>query len=948
MIKVGSQILALPKGKMTYILQQSRKSGICQQDVPMMLDTIHQCPSVPTKCGNEMYGRFTLISLIFVLEKAFPINGVYPVFGLEDKSCLIPPVPESGSKVIPEMLIRTTIQAYTFDSYKLRLRIIFANMWRMLAGGMQKGVIFRELMAASLKVDECHVAQPSELCFASSPGTGTERLLDTHFSNMVIGGIHSIYPILQRQDQVKTDDFVGCIKEFKVNGIRLDPDQAITSYNIKKRCSRLEPMCHNSTCMNNDLCTDHWFFYICQCMKGFTGPHCEQKISALIAIQFDGKSRLDYIIKESFKRKIMKEHLEMPTDKRTIPMNVSSMEIKFLTRKMNGLLVHIQEGTSYTSIKIFGGKLLYTSETGQEGYTQLAMDEITVSDGQWHLLALERDVSSTKILLDNQHFKNVTSLTQDFGSSNVEIIYLGGMPYSHSRFGNEPGFDGCIEYFMYNNMALPFSGMNEMAVIHFHQHSVQVKCTEQESCSSMYCSGESVAIACLTHPCHNGGTCFFSEDGVNYCICKFFFTGPLCELCLTEANEVTACGEMESSIPYWALAVSVPAVLSFSALVIIAYMKYKRTSNEDEREKRRTLALCEKGKDNKAFEFDDTCVTNIDVAQDPERQSGVIKGKNGQNAKWSECHESEHYNLDKTSSISLFGNIDITLCHPVSNPENMCQTSSRTELQSLETNMSATNLTNAELSMKKTLAGLPPFLREHMSVGYREHLQVTKLATTVTSSCPSQKRSLAVEEAQHSGKQYSESQLMYGSVPIRHKYGTPMALSSEEVEKIYAPRLSMANITTAQNVAYQNAMMHRKSQMIFTSTEKEVDTLSSDSDSYSSFTCSEYGCDKEAFFLYDHSNVTMCRKQIAVGDATTENHKTNKSDVCQTITWNLDEDTNQSASFCSHSAINISGNWKNLINIGPRLEDYVEVFKDLAEIPFKLKKGQTVISRNKQ
>lgn len=52
-------------------------------------------------------------------------------------------------------------------------------------------------------------------------------------SNLTFGGITSIDVILQRQ--IRTHDFVGCMRNIKVNNIGLDVFKSLTFYNVLDR-----------------------------------------------------------------------------------------------------------------------------------------------------------------------------------------------------------------------------------------------------------------------------------------------------------------------------------------------------------------------------------------------------------------------------------------------------------------------------------------------------------------------------------------------------------------------------------------------------------------------------------------------------------------------------------------------------------------------------------------
>ena len=58
------------------------------------------------------------------------------------------------------------------------------------------------------------------------------RTLDVGGSNVTFGGLRTVEFILQHPAQIKTHDFVGCIRNIHVNGFLLRAAMALATYNI--------------------------------------------------------------------------------------------------------------------------------------------------------------------------------------------------------------------------------------------------------------------------------------------------------------------------------------------------------------------------------------------------------------------------------------------------------------------------------------------------------------------------------------------------------------------------------------------------------------------------------------------------------------------------------------------------------------------------------------------
>lgn len=68
------------------------------------------------------------------------------------------------------------------------------------------------------------------------------------------------------------------------------------------------------------------------------------------ALSLVGRGRLDYMINQNKKRDyLLRQSLKrLPPD----PVSASSLDIKFRTRSKNGILIHVQESSNYTTVKV--------------------------------------------------------------------------------------------------------------------------------------------------------------------------------------------------------------------------------------------------------------------------------------------------------------------------------------------------------------------------------------------------------------------------------------------------------------------------------------------------------------------------------------------------------------------------------------------------------------------
>lgn len=76
-------------------------------------------------------------------------------------------------------------------------------------------------------------------------------------------------------------------------------------------------------------------------------------MTADTALSLDGTGRLDYALKQGPKRDVLLgRSLRGATSD---PVGPSSLEVKFRTRSKAGTLLHVQESSNYTTVKVRGG-----------------------------------------------------------------------------------------------------------------------------------------------------------------------------------------------------------------------------------------------------------------------------------------------------------------------------------------------------------------------------------------------------------------------------------------------------------------------------------------------------------------------------------------------------------------------------------------------------------------
>ncbi|XP_030594964.1 protocadherin Fat 4 [Archocentrus centrarchus] len=472
------------------------------------------------------------------------------------------------------------------------------TMIKVSDGQFHTVIARRAGMAASLTVDLCGDDQEPGYCAVSNVAVHTDWILDVQPNRLSVGGVRSIEPVLHRRGQVATHDFVGCIMEFAVNGRPLEPSQALASHGILDRCPRLEGACSTSPCRHGGTCVDRWSWQQCQCVDGFTGKFCEKYMTADTALSLDGTGRLDYTLKQGPKRDVLlRRSLQGATSD---PVGPSKLEVKFRTRSKTGTLMHVQESSNYTTVKLRNGNIHYVSDAGVAGKVERTVGDAVVSDGQWHTLQLLKNGSVTVLQVDGGHPRVIQHPTQDFGGLGVLTFSLGGIAPGPAQQKTGAGFDGCLAYVKYNGENLPFMGEHSLVALTKTSSSVKIGCRGPNLCESNPCWDGLMCVNqwytyqcvppgdCASNPCQNQGSCVPDPHSGFTCVCSELYTGRTCETlvaCLgVECPQGTVCNTANNGgfvcspsptpetmvLPIWAVPAIVGSCATVLALVVLS------------------------------------------------------------------------------------------------------------------------------------------------------------------------------------------------------------------------------------------------------------------------------------------------------------------------------------------------------------------------------------------
>uniref|UniRef100_A0A671QP82 Cadherin EGF LAG seven-pass G-type receptor 2-like n=1 Tax=Sinocyclocheilus anshuiensis TaxID=1608454 RepID=A0A671QP82_9TELE len=153
-------------------------------------------------------------------------------------------------------------------------------------------------------------------CSAQGSQSGSKKSLDLT-GPLLLGGV----PKLPEDFPVRSRQFIGCMKDLRIDQRHIDMAGFIANNGTLAGCSAKRHFCSTNPCLNGGSCVDLWGSFRCDCPLGFGGRNCEKV---------------------------------MP----------------------NPLRFH-------------GNGLLLWRDLRGEDSTMSRVDDVTVSDGQWHHLLLE-------------------------------------------------------------------------------------------------------------------------------------------------------------------------------------------------------------------------------------------------------------------------------------------------------------------------------------------------------------------------------------------------------------------------------------------------------------------------------------------------------------------------------------------------------------------------------
>ncbi|XP_055376378.1 cadherin-related tumor suppressor [Condylostylus longicornis] len=339
--------------------------------------------------------------------------------------------------------------------------------------------------------DVCQECKPGDSqCYADDIGpTGT---LNFNKQPLLVGGLITADPVLERPGQIHSDDLVGCVHSVSINGRTLNLSNPIQSRGILSTCNRknsggpcaqgLPDDPTQSVCGSFGTCIDRWNTALCRCGAHLLSPDC---FNSLEPISLSDGGFLEFKISEKHRRMQLLDNLyhtnniwsydvEVAQRRRRFTIDNSnitalsqvydppkSMSLLFKTVRSNGLLLFAATNKYFTSVEIRNGKLFYNSKQTTAVNMTINNPE-TISDGKWHNVTLFVENRVLRILIDNSEVGEELDAAgvHDFLDPYLTMLSIGGVrrEYINSESSMVQTFQGCLANFTINNEIQPFNG----------------------------------------------------------------------------------------------------------------------------------------------------------------------------------------------------------------------------------------------------------------------------------------------------------------------------------------------------------------------------------------------------------------------------------------------------------------------------------------------------------
>ncbi|XP_016421698.1 cadherin EGF LAG seven-pass G-type receptor 2-like [Sinocyclocheilus rhinocerous] len=364
-------------------------------------------------------------------------------------------------------------------------------------------------------------------CSAQGSQSGSKKSLDLT-GPLLLGGV----PKLPEEFPVRSRQFVGCMKDLRIDQRHIDMAGFIANNGTLAGCSAKRNFCSTNPCLNGGGCVNLWGSFRCDCPLGFGGRNCEKVMPN--PLRFRGNGLLSW------------RDVAVVV---TVPWH---LEFMFRTRQPTATLIHISSAQQHNlTIQLREGYVLTSLQRGEDS-TVSRVDDVTVSDGQWHHVLLElrgpaAGGVTAALSLDHGLYTSSMDLDSKLKGVKLKTVSVGGVTDSRNKVIS--GFRGCVQGLCLGDStsALVFPSMHQADVV-----NVESGCSLPNPCGSNPCPahsdcsddwdthscrchsgyyGNNCSDACALNPCEHQSACSRKSSSAHgyTCNCPSSYFGQYCE-----------------------------------------------------------------------------------------------------------------------------------------------------------------------------------------------------------------------------------------------------------------------------------------------------------------------------------------------------------------------------------------------------------------------------------